>query len=108
MSHIREQWRLDSLVRRYTDDSLLFDLYRVEAALEQMWVVDVLFLDDMNNIDIDFWCKHVMPRLDERLKTTGITFVAGNTPPERFPEEWSTGILDLFHVFDMGKLRGAG
>lgn len=105
---IKEQWRLDTLVRKYTDDSLLFDLYKVEAALEQMWNVDVLFLDDVNNIDIDFWGKHVMHRLDERVKHTGITVVAGNTSPTRFPSEWADGIAGLFHVFDMAVLRGTG
>jgi len=107
-TRIKEQWRLDTLVRKYTDDSLLFDLYKVEAELEKMWDVDVLFLNDMNNIDTDFWSRHVLPRLDERVKSTGITIVAGNTPPTRFPPEWAEGIVGLFHVYDMAVLRGKG
>lgn len=112
-STVREVWRLDGLVRHAFGDDLLSDLYRTEKWLEDTWSVPVLFINDVTNIDAEFWSKHILHSLDERMKAQqvsqeGFTLVAGNTSPRRFPSEWADGIEGLFHVVDIGDLaRGA-
>jgi hypothetical protein len=51
----------------------------------------VLWVDDILTVDVEFWKKHILARLDLRLKGRGVTILSGVVGPQTFGSDWRVG-----------------
>ena len=84
--NIRRYWTLEETARRNADDYGLFlDKQELETKLDFLWFdCDVLWVDDLHedSVDIPFWRKHVLPRLERRCKAGKVTIIATTLSPD--------------------------
>lgn len=104
----RRVWTQEELMRSNAHD---FSLWQETQALmdkwDAVWNANVLLLDDLISPDIEFWKKHMLIRIDARLKGPGVTIIAGVCGPDRFGPDWNVGFTRSCTVAKLGD-RGEG
>lgn len=99
-SKLRSVWTQEALMRVNADDMLLWqETNQLLDNWEFLWNCSILFIDDLISVDIEFWKKHLLARIDERLKTKTVTIIASVHGPEKFGPEWSKAFRDLCKVY---------
>ena len=99
MDQVRISWSADAVSRGNSND---YDLYTeaasFETALEKLWTVKVLLIDDLyDSHDMSFFTKHLWTRLLQRVKQGLPTIVCTNMPPSSYAvAEWRGTIESWF------------
>lgn len=99
----RRVWTQEELMRANGSDLSLWQ--ETQALLDRwdgVWNANVLMVDDIIQVDVEFWKRHLLARLDQRLKGPGVTLIAGVTPPALFGAEWSPALGSLCRVITVG------
>jgi hypothetical protein len=100
---IRTQWDLAPLLRANPSDWGLWDQRnKTELFLDTLWTdCEILWLDDFHHeqVDVDFWRKHVQPWVEIRVKGGKPTIIATTLDPcDPLLDGLQTVIEDLFVV----------
>ena len=65
----RKVWSAEAILRANAHDlSLWQETVALTERWDALWNANVLLVDDLVAPDVDFWKKHLLPRLDQRLK----------------------------------------
>lgn len=119
---MRSLWTQESLMRiNASDFSLWAETNQIIDTWEFMWNCSILLIDDIIAVDTQFWKKHLLPRIDQRLKSEVITIFASAHRPSLFGSrndstgsrpsyeiEWETPLTDLCRVYSLeGFYRGS-
>jgi hypothetical protein len=82
---IRRSWGAGEISRHLPSDyDLYVDANVLDMQVERYWDVDVLMLDDFHEevIDMNFWRRHVQPKVERRLKARKPTIVTTDMTPK--------------------------
>jgi hypothetical protein len=88
----RKLWSQEELLRANGKDiSLWVETQSVLDEWDAVWASGVLWVDDILTVDVEFWKKHILARLDLRLKGRGVTILSGVIGPQAFGSDWRVG-----------------
>lgn len=105
----RRVWTQEELMRSNGNDLALWqETQALLSRWDDVWDANILMIDDMIQVDVEFWKRHLLGRLDQRLKGPGVTLVCGVVQPKMFGPDWSTGFKSLCTVMKMGDVSGEG
>jgi len=105
----REIWKSENILRANGND---LGLWEEDRLLNERWDIlltntDILFIDQLIMPNVEFWKKHLLLPLDNRVKSDMVTIIAGTTAPEAFGPDWATGFNAQCAVHQFG-VRGEG
>jgi hypothetical protein len=104
----RDIWKSESILRVNGND---IGLWEEDRILNERWETlmdcDILFINQLIQPNVEFWKKHLLLCLDNRVKSDRVTLIAGTTPPEAFGPDWTTGFNAQCMVRRFGA-RGEG
>lgn len=100
---VREQWKLDGLLRANGGDlPLWLDANESEQKLERFWKADHLWVMDLwQDYDNTFVQKNLLLPLQEAMGAGKTVFVTGDCPPSHFDERWERAILATYNVVEL-------
>ena len=105
----RKVWTQEDLMRSNSHDmGLWLETQALVSRWESVWDANVLMIDDLLSVDAEFWKKHLLARIDQRLKGKGITLLAGTVAPSLFGPEWGTGFSQLCVLLRLRGEHGEG
>lgn len=89
----RDIWKSEAILRANGND---LGLWEDDRVLNDRWDMlmnrtDILFINQLIQPNVEFWKKHLLLALDNRVKSDRITTIAGTTPPSAFGPDWATG-----------------
>ena len=92
-SRVKALWKQQDLLSANGTD---FAVWEEDVSLNKNWEylwykADVLFIDDLISPNAEFWNKHILVHLDQRVKSDRVTVIAGTTPPTAFSPIWADG-----------------
>lgn len=99
----RQLWSTEGLLRGNPSDFPLWSEAMAAAdGWEDLWVTPILWINDFYAVDTEFWRRHLLGRVDERLKDPNlVTVLAGTIPPRQFGEDWHTGFKALCQIIKL-------
>lgn len=104
----RDIWKSEHMLRLNAND---LGLWEEDRQLNERWDTlmdsDILFINQLIQPNVDFWKKHLLLALDNRMKSDRVTIIAGTAPPEIFGPDWVTGFKAQCMVCRLGA-RGEG
>lgn len=105
----RKVWTQEDLMRSNSHDMALWqETQALVSRWEDVWDANVLMIDDLISVDTEFWKKHLLARIDQRLKGKGVTLLAGVIAPSWFGPDWGTGFSRLCTVIRLRGEHGEG
>lgn len=103
----RDIWKSEAILRANGND---LGLWEEDRYLNDRWDMlmnrtDILFINQLIMPNAEFWKKHLLLPLDNRVKSDRVTVIAGTTAPEAFGPDWASGFNAQCAVHQFG-IRG--